>query len=91
MLTKSDLASFRQCPRKLWLEHHRPDLIPQNDTTLWRRANDGNIVETTPVGAEFQPLSTEAGAGGLFGLTVAPTFRGVYFVNDANNTLGLMH
>jgi hypothetical protein len=44
MLTKSDLASFRQCPRKLWLEHHRPDLIPQNDTTLWRRANDGNIV-----------------------------------------------
>jgi Domain of unknown function(DUF2779) len=44
MLTKSDLASFRQCPRKLWLEHYRPDLIPQNDSTLWRRANDGNIV-----------------------------------------------
>jgi hypothetical protein len=44
MLTKSDLASFRQCTRKLWLEHHRPDLIPQNDPTLWRRANDGNIV-----------------------------------------------
>jgi hypothetical protein len=44
MLTKSDLASFRQCPRKLWLEHHRPDLVPQNDPTLWRRANDGNIV-----------------------------------------------
>jgi hypothetical protein len=44
MLTKSDLASFRQCPRKLWLEHHRPDLIPQGDSTTWRRANDGNIV-----------------------------------------------
>jgi hypothetical protein len=44
MITKSDLASFRQCPRKLWLEHNRPDLIPQNDPTLWRRANDGNIV-----------------------------------------------
>jgi len=44
MLTKSDLASFRQCPRKLWLEHHSPDLVPQNDPTLWRRANDGNIV-----------------------------------------------
>jgi len=44
MLTKSDLASFRQCPRKLWLEHNRPDLIPQNDLPLWRRANDGNIV-----------------------------------------------
>ena len=44
MLSKSDLASFRQCPRKLWLEHYRPDLIPQNDASLWRRANDGNIV-----------------------------------------------
>jgi Domain of unknown function(DUF2779) len=44
MLTKSDLASFRQCPRKLWLEHNRQDLIPQHDPTLWRRANDGNIV-----------------------------------------------
>jgi hypothetical protein len=44
ILSKSDLASYRQCPRKLWLEHHRPDLIPQNDPTLWRRANDGNIV-----------------------------------------------
>jgi Domain of unknown function(DUF2779) len=43
-LTKSDLVSFRQCTRKLWLEHHRSDLIPQNDPTLWRRANDGNIV-----------------------------------------------
>jgi hypothetical protein len=44
LLTKSDLASFRQCPRKLWLEHHRPDLIPVGDATTWRRANDGNIV-----------------------------------------------
>jgi hypothetical protein len=44
MLTKSDLASFRQCPRKLWLEHHRRDLIPSGDATTWRRANDGNIV-----------------------------------------------
>jgi hypothetical protein len=44
MLTKSDLASYRQCPRKLWLEHHRPDLIPKGDATTWRRANDGNIV-----------------------------------------------
>src|ERR1035438_2836236 len=46
MLTKSDRASFRQCPRKFSLEHHRADLIPQNDPTLWRRANDGNIVGT---------------------------------------------
>lgn len=25
-LTKSRLLSFRQCPKRLWLEVHRPDL-----------------------------------------------------------------
>jgi hypothetical protein len=65
-------------------------LAPNGDI-LTANANDGNLVETTPVGAEFQPLNTEAGAGGLFGLTVTPSFKGVYFVDDANNTLGLVH
>jgi CRISPR/Cas system-associated exonuclease Cas4 (RecB family) len=44
VLSKSDLQSFLQCPRKLWLEHRRPELIPQDDTTLYRRAVDGRIV-----------------------------------------------
>ena len=44
MLTKSDLQSLLQCPRKLWLEHHKPDLIPKEDPTLYRRAIDGRIV-----------------------------------------------
>jgi CRISPR/Cas system-associated exonuclease Cas4 (RecB family) len=44
MITKSDLQSFLQCPRKLWLERQRPDLIPTDDPTLYRRATDGNIV-----------------------------------------------
>lgn len=44
MLTKSDLQSLLQCPRKLWLEHHRSDLVPRDDPTLYRRATDGNIV-----------------------------------------------
>ena len=44
MLTKSDLQSLLQCPRKLWLEYHRPDLIPRNDTAMYRRVTDGNIV-----------------------------------------------
>jgi hypothetical protein len=60
------------------------DILPAN-------ANDGNIVETTPFGAEFQPFETEAGEGGLFGLTVAPNERGVYCVDDSNNTLDLLH
>jgi len=40
-MTKSDLLSFRQCPRKLWLELHRPDLLPEPDSTSDRRAIDG--------------------------------------------------
>lgn len=44
MLSKSDIQSFLQCPRKLWLEHNKPDLIPTDDPTLYRRATDGNIV-----------------------------------------------
>jgi hypothetical protein len=65
-------------------------LAPNGDV-LTANANDGNIVETTPVGAEFQPLDTGAGGGGLFGLAVAPHRQGVFFVDDSNNTLGLLH
>lgn len=65
-------------------------LAPNGDV-LTANGNDGNIVETTPAGAEFQPLDTGAGGGGLFGLTVTPTMRGIYFVDDSNNTLALQH
>ena len=65
-------------------------LAPNGDI-LTANGDDGNIVETTPFGAEFQPFETEAGEGGLFGLTVAPNERGVYFVDDSNNTLDLLH
>ncbi|MFI5003606.1 MAG: hypothetical protein ACHQE6_01210 [Solirubrobacterales bacterium] len=58
---------------------------------LTANANDGNIVETTPIGAEFQPLDTGAGGGGLFGLVVAPHNQGVLFVNDSDNTLEELH
>ena len=58
--------------------------IAPNGDILTANANDGNIVETTPVGAEFQPFETEAGEGGLIGLTVAPYDQGVYFVDDSN-------
>ena len=41
MLTKSELLSFRQCPRKLWLERQRSELLPEPDSTSDRRAIDG--------------------------------------------------
>jgi hypothetical protein len=65
-------------------------LAPNGDI-LTANGGDGNIVETTPLGAEFQPFDTEAGKGGLFGLALVPSLRGVYFVNDSNNTLGLIN
>ena len=44
MLTKTDLQSLRQCPRKLWLEHFKPGLVPRDEPSLHRRAADGAIV-----------------------------------------------
>jgi hypothetical protein len=62
-----------------------------NGDIVSANGGDGNFVETTPLGAEFQPFETEAGGGGLFGLVVAPNQQGVYFVNDSNNSLEELH
>ncbi len=64
--------------------------IAPNGDILTANAGDGNIVETTRSGAEFQPFDTGTGEGGLFGLAVAPDLRGLYYVNDAENALGLL-
>jgi hypothetical protein len=57
---------------------------------------NGNLVEITPKGRQIdvKTLDTSgspAGAGALFGLAVAPHGNGVYFVDDAANTLNLLH
>jgi hypothetical protein len=39
MLTKSEVLSWRQCPRKLWLERQNPDR--EEGSSLDRRARDG--------------------------------------------------
>jgi hypothetical protein len=57
---------------------------------------DGNLVEITPSGRQVavRALDTSGsppGAGALFGLAVAPDQRAVYFVDDAANTLDLLH
>jgi hypothetical protein len=58
--------------------------------------NNGKIVETTPSGAQIATRlldnsGTPPGNGALFGLTLAPGGRGVYYVDDAFNTLRLLH
>jgi hypothetical protein len=66
--------------------------IAPNGDVLVTNGGDGNIVETTRSGIQVAVKeidSTGAGAGTLFGLAVVQS--GVYFVNDGNNTLNLLH
>jgi hypothetical protein len=57
---------------------------------------NGNLVEVAPDGRQVAVKTLDrsgspAGAGALFGLAVAPYGNGVYFVDDATNTLDLLH
>ncbi|MFF9645894.1 NHL repeat-containing protein [Kitasatospora aureofaciens] len=59
-------------------------------------AGDGNIVETTPAGHQVavRTLDTSGnppGAGALFGLAVDLDRDAVYFVDNATNTLDVLH
>jgi hypothetical protein len=68
--------------------------IAPNGNILTVNGADGNMVETTPAGVQVATKAvdvTETGSGTLFGLAIRPSASGVYFVNDGNNTLDLMH
>ena len=68
-------------------------LAPNGDI-LTANGDDGNVVETTPAGAQTDVtadnMSAPGGAGVLFGLTVPPGFDGIYFVDDGTNTLNVL-
>jgi hypothetical protein len=70
--------------------------VAPNGNVLTVNAGDGRIVETNRFGqqvaAKFLDRSgMPPGAGALFGLAVAPFGTGVYYVDDAVNTLRLLH
>ena len=67
-------------------------LAPNGDI-LTTNAADGNIVETSPAGDQLviRTADKKTGAGSLFGLVVAPTGSGIYYVDDGDNTLKLLH
>ena len=67
-------------------------LAPNGDI-LTTNAGDGNIVETTPAGHQIATVAgdAKAGAGSLFGLSIAPGGKGIVYVDDASNTLRLLH
>ncbi len=67
--------------------------LAPNGNILSSNAGDGNIVETTPAGKQViaQTADKKTGAGTLFGLVVAPGGKGVYYVDDGENSLQLLH
>ena len=68
--------------------------IAPNGDILTVNGGDGNIVEITPAGMQAAVLPIDVskqGGGTLFGLAIAPNQHGVYFVDDGNNTLNLLH
>jgi hypothetical protein len=67
--------------------------LAPNGNLLTTNAGDGNMVETTPAGKQViaQTADKKTGAGSLFGLVLAPEGRGIYYVDDGENTLRLLH
>jgi len=68
--------------------------ITPNGNILTVNAGDGNLVEITPAGHQINAKGIDtsgAGAGTLFGLAVKPGGKGIYFVDDGDNTLDLLH
>jgi hypothetical protein len=70
--------------------------IAPNGNVLTVNGANGKIVETTPGGTQVATRQLDSsgsppGAGALFGLVVKRHGRGVYYVDDATNTLRLLH
>jgi predicted lipoprotein with Yx(FWY)xxD motif len=68
-------------------------VLAPNGNIITSNGGDGNMVETTPAGQQVavQTADTKTGAGSLFGLVIAPEGKGIYFVDDGENTLNLLH
>ena len=70
-------------------------VIAPNGDILTVNGGNGNMVETTPRGAQVAVVTVDnnsGGAGNLFGLAVKPGARAVYFVDDfgSDNNLQLL-
>jgi hypothetical protein len=70
--------------------------IAPNGHVLTVNGGNGKLIEITPGGAQIATRQLDSsgsppGAGALFGLAVKRHGRGVYYVDDATNTLRLLH
>ena len=68
-------------------------VLAPNGNIITSNGGDGNMVETTSAGQQVavQTADKKTGAGSLFGLVIAPEGKGIYFVDDGENTLNLLH
>jgi hypothetical protein len=68
-------------------------VLAPNGNIITSNGGDGNMVEITPAGQQVavQTADKKTGAGSLFGLALAPEGKGIYFVDDGENTLNLLH
>jgi hypothetical protein len=74
-------------------------VIAPNGDILTVNSGNGKLVEVTPFGFQVATRQLDStvtpgsppGAGALFGLAVKPGHRAVYYVDDATNTLNLLH
>jgi hypothetical protein len=69
--------------------------VTPEDHILTVNGGDGFITEITPFGQQIAKTLLDSsgspeGAGALFGLIFVP-HGGIYFVDDATNTLNLLH
>ena len=76
-----------------WLNQPLGLTLAPNGNILTANAGNGNIVETTPAGRQLRLRTADkkTGAGSLGGLVVNPAGTAVYFVDDGDNTLKLLH
>jgi hypothetical protein len=71
-------------------------ILAPNGDVLTVNGGDGLLVETTPAGMQIahrflDKSGSPKGAGALFGLALKPHHGGIYYVDDAVNTLRLFH
>jgi hypothetical protein len=71
-------------------------VIAPNGDILTVNSGNGKLIEITPSGAQIATRQLDSsgsppGAGALFGLAVKPGPAAVYYVDDATNTLNLLH
>ncbi|MGH2903897.1 MAG: hypothetical protein ACRDK7_09985 [Solirubrobacteraceae bacterium] len=68
-------------------------VLAPNGNIITTNGGDGNIVETTPAGKQLavQTADTKTGAGSLFGLAISPAGNSIYFVDDGENTVNVLH